>query len=58
VVPTALAARLIEAASEHAEWEEFSRVRLSQGGDLRVYYPLTDGARPEYEAWRRAQGGE
>jgi len=58
VVPVGLAARLIEAASEHAEWEEFSRVRLSQGGDLRVYYPLTDGARPEYEAWRRAQGRE
>jgi len=58
VVPVGLAARLVEAASEHAEWEEFARVRLSQGGDLRVYYPLTEGARPEYEAWRRAQGGE
>ncbi len=56
VVPIALAAKLIETASEHAEWEEFSRIRLSQGGDLRVYYPLTEAAEPEYRAWRRARG--
>ena len=29
--------------------------KLSEGGDLRKYYPLSDEARPEYEAWRRAQ---
>ena len=55
VVPVALAPALIERASEHAEWEEFSRYRLSQGGDLRKYYPLTDEVRDEYAAWRRAQ---
>jgi regulator of RNase E activity RraA len=56
VVPIGLAGKLIETASEHAEWEEFSRIRLSQGGDLRVYYPLTDAAQPEYHAWQRARG--
>ncbi|WP_442579831.1 ribonuclease activity regulator RraA [Mesorhizobium sp. ASY16-5R] len=56
VVPVALAPQLIERASEHAEWEEFSRFRLSQGGDLRKYYPLTEAAHDEYVAWRNAQG--
>ncbi|MEQ1954496.1 ribonuclease activity regulator RraA [Mesorhizobium sp. CN2-181] len=56
VVPVALAPQLIERASEHAEWEEFSRFRLSQGGDLRKYYPLTAAAQDEYIAWRNAQG--
>lgn len=56
VVPKALATQVADVASEHAEWEEFSRLRLSQGGDLRTYYPLSDAARPEYEAWRNNQG--
>jgi len=56
VVPIALAAQLAQKANEHVEWEEFSRLRLSEGGDLRRYYPLSDAARPEYEAWRQAQG--
>jgi regulator of RNase E activity RraA len=55
VVPIALAPRLLEEAGHHAEWEEFSRMRLAQGGDLRRYYPLSDEARPEYEKWRAAQ---
>jgi hypothetical protein len=36
------------------EWEEFSRIKLAEGGDLRRYYPLSDAARPEYEAWRKS----
>jgi regulator of RNase E activity RraA len=56
VVPVALAPKLIEGASEHVEWEEFARFRLSQGGDLRKYYPLTDEVRDEYVAWRSRQG--
>jgi regulator of RNase E activity RraA len=55
VVPVALAPKLIEVGSEHAEWEEFSRLRLAQGGDLRKYYPLTEEVRGEYLAWRAAQ---
>ena len=56
VVPIAHAPRLAERATEHVEWEEFSRLRLSEGGDLRRYYPLSDEARPEYEAWRKSSG--
>src|SRR6476620_8844360 len=52
VVPVALAPQLLQKASEHVEWEEFSRMKLAEGGDLRRYYPLTDAARAEYEAWR------
>lgn len=55
VVPSGLAPALVERASGHAEWEEFSRMRLAEGGDLRKYYPLSDEARVEYEAWRREQ---
>jgi regulator of RNase E activity RraA len=57
VVPVALAPALIEKASEHAEWEEFSRFRLAQGGDLKKYYPLAAEVQEEYVAWRNAQGG-
>jgi regulator of RNase E activity RraA len=56
VVPIKLAPELLAHASEHAEWEEFSRMRLSEGGDLRKYYPLSEAARAEYEAWRAKQG--
>src|SRR5690349_18515577 len=55
VVPIKLAPELLRVASEHAEWEDFSRMRLAQGGDLRTYYPLSEAARAEYEAWRRGQ---
>ncbi len=55
VVPIRLAPQLLRVASEHADWEEFSRMRLAQGGDLRKYYPLSDEARAEYEAWSAAQ---
>ncbi|MBO0660973.1 ribonuclease activity regulator RraA [Jiella sp. MQZ9-1] len=55
VVPVSLAEATLERASQHAEWEDFSRLRLSEGGDLRKYYPLSQEVRPEYEAWRRAE---
>jgi regulator of RNase E activity RraA len=56
VVPVKLAPELLAKANEHVEWEDFSRLRLSQGGDLRKYYPLSDEARAEYEEWRKTQG--
>ena len=56
VVPVAMAEQVIEVGSRHAEWEEFSRLRLSQGGDLRKYYPLRADAEAEYLAWK-TQGG-
>lgn len=55
VVPVKMAEELIREASIHHEWEGFSRQRLFEGGDLRRYYPLHDDARPEYEAWLKAQ---
>ena len=56
VGPGKLAEKVIEYATKHHEWEDFSRERLSEGGDLRRYYPLSEAARPEYEAWKKAQG--
>lgn len=56
VVPVALAPELLKRASEKHEWEDFTRLRLSQGGDLRKYYPLNDEAKIEYEEWKKAQG--
>lgn len=56
VVPVKLAPELLKKASEHVEWEEFSRMRLAEGGDLRKYYPLSAEAQAEYEEWRKSQG--
>lgn len=56
VVPAAMAEAVLADAGEHAEWEDFSRLRLSEGGDLRKYYPLSDEGKREYEAWRCTRG--
>ena len=56
-VPAKFAADLLDLASQHAEWEEFSRDKLLAGGHLKRYYPLSDDARQEYEAWKKEQGG-
>jgi regulator of RNase E activity RraA len=53
VVPVKLAEQVIAMGGEHHDWEEFSKLRLEAGGDLRRYYPLTEEARPEYEEWRK-----
>ncbi len=55
VVPIDLAPELLAKASEHVEWEEFSRMKLAQGGELRKYYPLSPEAQAEYEVWRAEQ---
>ena len=55
VVPVAMAEEMLVHASQHHDWEEFSRERLFGGGDLRRYYPLHNDARPEYQAWVKAQ---
>jgi Aldolase/RraA len=44
-VPAGLASKLVEISGEHTEWEEFSRLRLAKGGDLRKYYPLAPRGR-------------
>ncbi len=56
VVPVAMAPELLKKASEHVEWEEFSRMRLAEGGHLRKYYPLSTEGRAEYEEWKKQQG--
>ena len=56
VVPIKLAPELLKKGSEHSDWEVFTRMRLSQGGHLRKYYPLNSEAQAEYEAWKREQG--
>jgi len=53
VIPAALAAKVIEHAGTHHDWEDFSREMLAKGGSLQKYYPLSDAARPEYEEWRK-----
>src|SRR5688572_26272940 len=55
VAPVAMAAKLLEVGSKHAEWEDFSRLRLSEGGDLRKYYPLAPEVQVEYKTWRAKQ---
>jgi len=47
---------LVAKASVHHEWEEFSKMKLAQGGDLRKYYPLRADAQAEYEEWKKQQG--
>ena len=55
VVPVALAPELIEKATAHEEWEDFSRMKLAAGGHLRKYYPLSDEGRAEYEDWLKTE---
>ncbi len=52
-VPAALAERVVAEAGVAHEWEDFSRLKLSEGAPLQRYYPLHPDARPEYDAWRR-----
>jgi regulator of RNase E activity RraA len=54
VVPISMTSALLERAGEHSDWEEFARLRLAAGGDMRKYYPLREDAQAEYEAWRKA----
>ena len=51
VTPVALAAEVIEKASILHGWEDFSRLKLSEGGALQRYYPLSEAAQPEYLEW-------
>jgi len=53
LVPVSMAAQVIEDGQKHAEWEEFSRIKLMEGAPLQRYYPLHPDANDEYQAWRR-----
>jgi len=56
VVPQAMAPLVLEHTLNHENWEEFSRMKLSEGGSLKRYYPLDATGQAEYEAWRKAKG--
>jgi len=47
----AMAAAVAQKASAKAEWEVFSRLKLAEGGPLDKYYPLSEEANREYQAW-------
>jgi len=54
VVPISLAEKLADTASGHAEWEVFARKKLSEGGELREFYPRnawSDKTEEEYSSW-------
>ncbi|MBA47083.1 MAG: ribonuclease activity regulator RraA [Dehalococcoidia bacterium] len=54
VVPISLAEKLAETATGHAEWEVFARKKLSEGGELREFYPRnawSEETEKEYSAW-------
>ena len=55
VVPFAMADDIAKKAATKAEWEVFSKMKLEEGGALDKYYPLTDEAQLEYEAWLKNQ---
>jgi regulator of RNase E activity RraA len=56
VVPAQMAQIVLDHTLDHEHWEEFSRMKLAEGGSLKDYYPLGDQGRAEYEVWRRAKG--
>ncbi|MBO9588538.1 ribonuclease activity regulator RraA [Devosia sp.] len=53
VVPVSMAEAVMEDGKKHAEWEEFSRMKLMAGEPLQRYYPLHPDAEDEYQAWRK-----
>jgi regulator of RNase E activity RraA len=55
-VPAAMADEVISKSHSDHEWEEFTKIKLLEGGSLQRYYPLHPDARPEYEAWKKANG--
>ncbi|GAA1593987.1 dimethylmenaquinone methyltransferase [Kribbella hippodromi] len=58
VVPKALAAGIATTSLEHEEWEQFSRLRIEEGGRLTDYYPVSESNWDEYESWKAAQGAD
>ena len=55
VVPVKLAPEVIKRANDKKGWEEYTRLKLGEGQDIRRYYPLDAEAQVEYAAWRAAQ---
>jgi regulator of RNase E activity RraA len=53
MVPAKMASMVADIALQHEEWEVFSRIKLSEGGALRKYYPINEEGWAEYEEWRK-----
>jgi len=53
VVPAAMADMVAEHTIRHEDWEEFSRMKLAEGGSLKRYYPLDDTGQAKYETWAK-----
>ncbi len=58
VIPCKVAPEIARLTLEHEDWEAFSRMKITDGGALLKYYPLSDEGRQEYEAWRQQQKPE
>ncbi len=58
VLPLQYVDEMIAHAGTHKEWEVFSKLKLSEGGDLKKYYPLNEEAQKEFEAWQQQQRSE
>jgi regulator of RNase E activity RraA len=56
VVPVQMAPIVAQKTLEHEDWEIFSRMKLTEGGSLYKYYPLSEEGRREYEDWKRSNG--
>src|SRR5919109_4826270 len=55
LVPIKMAPIVLEHTLAHEDWEVFSRMKLSAGGSLMTYYPLSEEGQREYEEWKRLE---
>jgi regulator of RNase E activity RraA len=55
IVPANMVPLVLKHTLDHEEWEEFSRMRLSEGGSIRKYYPLSEEGEAEYAEWKKAR---
>jgi regulator of RNase E activity RraA len=53
VVPQQMADQVAEITLAHEDWENFSRMKLAEGGELFKYYPLNEEGQKEYAAWKK-----
>ena len=53
VIPPHLVEEVVRVGLEHEEHEQFTKLRLQQGGSLAKYYPMDAEALAEYAEWRK-----
>ena len=56
VVPAGMAPMVVERTLDNEGWEEFSRLKLREGGSIRKNYPLDAEGQAEHATWRRSKG--